>query len=178
MVKQVGCVCDVDAIHCTKCKVVGLSRLQLKIADFGVTRKVDSTGEMTFVGTLSYLSPEAFRSQKYSEASDVWSFGVVLWEILTREVPFEGADQRCVAFNVARAGNQLKIPPQCPEKWKCIMELCWRFEAKDRPKFSDLVVILEDYRDEIRDKKILITPFSLSHSKLKEREQGCDSRKE
>lgn len=55
---------------------------------------------MSVVGTVPYLAPEVIRDRKCSKAMDVWSFGLVLWEVLTGAVPFEGLGQGAVQLQV------------------------------------------------------------------------------
>ena len=61
----------------------------LKIADFGVSRFIgDRSTKMTFVGTVGWMSPEMIRHELCSEKVDVWSYGVLLWELLMQEKPY------------------------------------------------------------------------------------------
>ena len=89
------------------------------------------------VGTYSWMAPEAFRLHQYTEASDVWSFGVVLWEILTKKVPYEGVGPIIAAFNVVKNGSMLEVNSDCPMKWKSIMKSCWN--VKELPFLATLV---------------------------------------
>ncbi len=67
----------------------------LKIADFGVSRNFgDMSTKMTFVGTVGWMSPEMIRHEPCSEKVDVWSYGVLLWELLMQERPY---NVRCSA---------------------------------------------------------------------------------
>ena len=68
-----------------------LSDIQLKLTDFGLARELNnSTNELGTAGTYSHMPPEVIKSSNYSKASDVWSFGVLLWELLTGEIPYKG----------------------------------------------------------------------------------------
>ena len=68
-----------------------LSEISLKLTDFGLARELQkTTNEMSAAGTYSHMPPEVIKSSTYSKASDVWSFGVLLWELLTGEVPYKG----------------------------------------------------------------------------------------
>ena len=61
----------------------------LKISDFGTSRTIgDKSTKMTFVGTVAWMAPEVIRHELCSEKVDVWSYGVLLWELLTREKPY------------------------------------------------------------------------------------------
>ncbi|VDM59597.1 unnamed protein product [Angiostrongylus costaricensis] len=80
----------------------------------------------SLVGTYAWMAPEAYKFQKYSEASDVWSFGVLLWELLTRKDPHQGCMPITVAFHVSTKGIDLPIADDCPLKWKDIMQSCWQ----------------------------------------------------
>lgn len=68
-----------------------LAEVQLKLTDFGLARELQkTTNVMNAAGTYSHMPPEVIKSSTYSKASDVWSFGVLLWELLTGEVPYKG----------------------------------------------------------------------------------------
>ncbi len=69
-----------------------LSDIQLKLTDFGLARELNkTTNELGgAAGTYSHMPPEVIKSANYSKASDVWSFGVLLWELLTGEIPYKG----------------------------------------------------------------------------------------
>ena len=62
---------------------------RIKITDFGVSRLIgDKSTKMTFVGTVAWMAPEVIRHEPYSEKVDIWSYGVVIWELLTQERPY------------------------------------------------------------------------------------------
>ena len=62
---------------------------RIKISDFGVSRFMgDKSTKMTFVGTVAWMAPEVIRHEPYSEKVDVWSYGVVIWELLTQQRPY------------------------------------------------------------------------------------------
>ena len=64
-------------------------KCQLKIADFGLSRQMASSSTMTTCGTTRWVAPEVLQNGRYAESADVWSFGVVMWEMATRREPFE-----------------------------------------------------------------------------------------
>lgn len=66
----------------------------IKISDFGVSRLIgDKSTKMTFVGTVAWMAPEVIRHEPYSEKVDVWSYGVVIWELLTQQKPYSVSDR-------------------------------------------------------------------------------------
>lgn len=73
------------------------------------------------------MAPEVIRSNMFSKASDIWSFGVVLWEMLTAKVPYEGVEGMAVAYGVATNSLSLPIPATCPEPFHDLLQLvgCW-----------------------------------------------------
>lgn len=74
-----------------------LTDIQLKLTDFGLARELQkTTNVMNAAGTYSHMPPEVIKSSTYSKFSDVWSFGVLLWELLTGEVPYKGIRQKSI----------------------------------------------------------------------------------
>lgn len=68
-----------------------LADIQLKLTDFGLARELNKTAkDLSTAGTYSHMPPEVIKSSNYTKASDVWSFGVLLWELLTGEIPYKG----------------------------------------------------------------------------------------
>ncbi|CAF0737122.1 unnamed protein product [Adineta ricciae] len=111
----------------------------LKITDFGLARIQLQSSNMSAAGTFAWMSPECIRNSEFSTKSDVWSFGVLLWECLTGELPYKGFDQMQVAFGIATNKYSLPIPSTCPDEFAQLMTSCWKALPDERPKFCDLL---------------------------------------
>uniref|UniRef100_A0A671SIJ9 mitogen-activated protein kinase kinase kinase n=1 Tax=Sinocyclocheilus anshuiensis TaxID=1608454 RepID=A0A671SIJ9_9TELE len=116
-----------------------LSNKTLKVTDFGLAREWHRTTKMSAAGTYAWMAPEVIRSSTFSKGSDVWSYGVLLWELLTREVPFRGIDGLAVAYGVAMNKLSLPIPSTCPEPFSRLMEDCWNVDPHARPPFTSIL---------------------------------------
>jgi serine/threonine protein kinase len=77
---------------------------KIKISDFGTSRLFnDISTKMSFAGTVSWMAPEIIRNEPCSEKVDVWSYGVVLWELLTCELPYKDLDSSAIIWGI---GNE------------------------------------------------------------------------
>lgn len=77
-------------------------KLNLKVADFGLAKAITTSSQMThsFVGTLVYSCPQIVQNQLYNEKADIWSFGCILYELLTLKAPFTGTNPLLLAKNI------------------------------------------------------------------------------
>ncbi|XP_070587869.1 mitogen-activated protein kinase kinase kinase 20 isoform X1 [Erythrolamprus reginae] len=115
----------------------------LKICDFGASRFHSHTTHMSLVGTFPWMAPEVIQSLPVSETCDTYSYGVVLWEMLTREVPFKGLEGLQVAWLVVEKNERLTIPSSCPASFAELMLQCWEADPKKRPSFKQIISILD-----------------------------------
>ncbi|NWS70434.1 M3K20 kinase, partial [Crotophaga sulcirostris] len=114
-----------------------------QICDFGASRFHSHTTHMSLVGTFPWMAPEVIQSLPVSETCDTYSYGVVLWEMLTREVPFKGLEGLQVAWLVVEKNERLTIPSSCPRSFAELMHQCWDADSKKRPSFKQIISILE-----------------------------------
>lgn len=129
---------DIAARNC----LVGKDNL-VKISDFGMTKKLPSTSP-EFVPTISIKVPvkwcaiEILEERRFSEASDVWACGVLLWEIMSRGAqPFEGILQANIA-KYLKQGNRLASPPLGFQPLYKVAQQCWMEKRGERPTFDAL----------------------------------------
>ena len=122
--------------------------LSVKVADFGVSRECLHAGAMTRVGSVQWAAPEVLLGQVYSHKCDLWSFGVVIWEVLTAKIPFDGMPQHAVATKVAMEAMRLPVPPNVPLRLLRLMALCWS-EADRRPDFGTVEIELQGIENEL-----------------------------
>uniref|UniRef100_A0A8C2EWD3 Sterile alpha motif and leucine zipper containing kinase AZK n=1 Tax=Cyprinus carpio TaxID=7962 RepID=A0A8C2EWD3_CYPCA len=113
------------------------------ICDFGASKFHSHTTHMSLVGTFPWMAPEDIQSLPASETCDTYSYGVVLWEMLTRELPFKGLEGLQVAWLVVEKSERLTIPSSCPDSFACLMRSCWLTDPKDRPLFKHILSTLE-----------------------------------
>lgn len=116
-----------------------------KICDFGMARvKSNSSEPMTGeIGTSQWMAPEVLISQKYDEKADVYSYGIILWEMLTGDVPYRGLRDIQIAMSVVNQNNRPKIPKNCPQNLEKFIRICWDSDPSKRPDFNTIVRALE-----------------------------------
>lgn len=120
------------------------------IGDFGLTRishgavAAQMTGQC---GTFQYMAPEILSSKPYSEKADVFSFGILLWELVARKLPFFGMQPMQVGIAVSQQGLRPTMPPKCPAPLEKLMRACWDQNPNKRPSFAQVQVILEAMPD-------------------------------
>uniref|UniRef100_A0A8C9YYA2 Sterile alpha motif and leucine zipper containing kinase AZK n=1 Tax=Sander lucioperca TaxID=283035 RepID=A0A8C9YYA2_SANLU len=119
------------------------SEAPVKICDFGASKFLTHTTHMSLVGTFPWMAPEVIQSLPVSETCDTFSYGVVLWEMLTREIPFKGLEGLQVAWLVVEKNERLTIPSGCPASFAELMRNCWATEPKERPVFKQILSTLE-----------------------------------
>ncbi|XP_032879829.1 mitogen-activated protein kinase kinase kinase 20 isoform X2 [Amblyraja radiata] len=115
----------------------------LKICDFGASRFHSHTTHMSLVGTFPWMAPEVIQSLPVAETCDTYSYGVVLWEMLTREIPFKGLEGLQVAWLVVEKNERLTIPRSCPASFAEILHQCWETDPRKRPNFKQILGSLE-----------------------------------
>uniref|UniRef100_A0A663ETL8 Tyrosine-protein kinase n=1 Tax=Aquila chrysaetos chrysaetos TaxID=223781 RepID=A0A663ETL8_AQUCH len=122
--------------------------LVCKIADFGLARLIEDNEYTARQGAkfpIKWTAPEAALFGKFTIKSDVWSFGILLTELVTKgRVPYPGMNNREVLEQVER-GYRMQCPGNCPPSLHEVMVQCWKREPEERPTFEYLQSFLEDY---------------------------------
>ncbi|XP_026481363.1 ephrin type-B receptor 1-B [Ctenocephalides felis] len=124
------------------------SQLVCKIADFGLSREMEcnESAYTTRGGKIPvrWTAPEAIAFRKFTSASDVWSFGIVLWEVMSYgERPYWNWSNQDVIKSIDK-GYRLPAPMECPEALYQLMLDCWQKQRTHRPVFSNITITLDN----------------------------------
>ncbi|KAJ0025548.1 hypothetical protein Pint_07953 [Pistacia integerrima] len=128
----------------------------IKVADFGVARFQSQGGVMTAeTGTYRWMAPEVclfnvINHQQYDQKADVFSFAIVLWELVTAKVPYDNMTPLQAALGV-RQGLRPDLPENAHPKLLDLMQRCWEGVPNKRPSFSDIELELEALVHEVQE---------------------------
>ncbi|XP_038580408.1 protein tyrosine kinase 2aa isoform X14 [Micropterus salmoides] len=121
------------------------------LGDFGLSRYMeDSSYYKASKGKLpiKWMAPESINFRRFTSASDVWMFGVCMWEILMFGIkPFQGVKNNDVIGRIEN-GERLAMPPQCPPTLYSLMTKCWSYDPSKRPRFTELKTQLSTILEE------------------------------
>ncbi|XP_060093271.1 ephrin type-A receptor 7 isoform X3 [Heteronotia binoei] len=137
------------------------SNLVCKVSDFGLSRVIEDDPEAVYTTTggkipVRWTAPEAIQYRKFTSASDVWSYGIVMWEVMSYgERPYWDMSNQDV-IKAIEEGYRLPAPMDCPAGLHQLMLDCWQKERAERPKFEQIVGILDKM---IRNPNSLKTPL-------------------
>jgi hypothetical protein len=121
------------------------SKGEPKLSDFGLSRileKFDDGETQSKLGPMRWMPPESLAQKNYSKKSDVWSFGLVVYEIVTRSEPHKDRNIVEVLVKIRDEGLTPAIPSDCPKKLRQLMEMCWNKEPEQRPTFETICSLL------------------------------------
>ncbi|GBN50943.1 Fibroblast growth factor receptor 2, partial [Araneus ventricosus] len=125
----------------------------IKISDFGLAQEIkDHYYRMTTDRNIPirWYALEAIVASKFSHKSDVWSYGITLWEIFSYGDNPQIENVPDSALHAAlHDGMRLRIPEECPALVYLLMRKCWEFSSSDRPSFSEIIVTLNNIRAEL-----------------------------
>ena len=158
----------VKYLHCrniTHCDLKSTNVLldnnfHVKITDFGVSKMVNILYEKSQeirgkFGTTHWMAPEIMKRLKYEEASDVFSYGMILYEIITGEIPYYGLQPNQIIGLVADCRKIVQIPENTSNPYlrKLVIE-CLKYDTEDRPCFEEIIIYLEKVIDVLKKKDL------------------------
>lgn len=152
------------------------------ICDFGVARFIPDELQLGTkeIGTPNWMAPELFETRDYDNKVDVYSFGIMLWELLTNEVPFKGKTSMQIMRSVCDKRERPQIPESTNESMRNLIQLCWHQNPIERPPFSRIfklfkkkVVMFDGTDVDQLDKfiKMITTPNFVTRSNIHNFEQ-------
>ncbi|KAI3515772.1 hypothetical protein L1887_14676 [Cichorium endivia] len=127
----------------------------VKVCDFGLSRMKYSTflSSRSTAGTAEWMAPEVLRNEPSDEKCDVYSFGVILWELFTLQQPWGGMNPMQVVGAVGFQHRRLEIPHDVDPTIASIIERCWQTDPKLRPTFADIMAALKPLQKPITSSK-------------------------
>uniref|UniRef100_A0A3P9CR89 receptor protein-tyrosine kinase n=1 Tax=Maylandia zebra TaxID=106582 RepID=A0A3P9CR89_9CICH len=161
-------LCDMNYVHrdLAARNILVNSNLVCKVSDFGLSRFLEEdTSDPTYTSggkiPIRWTAPEAIQYRKFTSSSDCWSYGIVMWEVMSYgERPYWDMSNQDV-INAIEQDYRLPPPMDCPSALHQLMLDCWQKDRNNRPKFSQIVSTLDKM---IRNPNSLkaMTPLSSS----------------
>ncbi|CAD5166797.1 serine/threonine/tyrosine-protein kinase HT1-like [Musa acuminata AAA Group] len=124
--------------------------LCIKIVDFGIACEEAYCDAVTEdPGTYRWMAPEMIKHKPYGRKVDVYSFGLLLWEMVTGTIPYEDMTPIQAAFAVVNKNLRPTIPTDCPAPLRALIEQCWGVLPEKRPEFWQIVKVLEQFESAV-----------------------------
>lgn len=116
----------------------------VKVGDFGLSKLKHATflTAKSGRGTPQWMAPEVLRNERSNEKSDVFSFGVILWELMTQSIPWSDLNSLQVVGVVGFMDRRLDIPEAIDPRISSVIKDCWQSNPEDRPSFKDIIKIM------------------------------------
>ena len=121
------------------------------LTDFGlsvVKRETTTTtkvGKAQSSGTLLWMAPELLHGRRNSKQSDIYAYGMILWELATRKLPFYEADPKAIR-GLIKDGDTPEIPTETPKNFASVIKQCWNMNRNKRPSIATILNLLDDKR--------------------------------
>ncbi|XP_053678090.1 proto-oncogene tyrosine-protein kinase ROS [Anopheles nili] len=152
-------------LACRNCLVSSVDPVErvVKIGDFGLARDIYKNDYYRKEGEgllpVRWMSPESLVDGVFTSQSDIWAFGVLLWEIMTLgEQPYQ-AKNNVEVLNHVREGGHLDRPKVCPNEMYELMKYCWKFSPDERPTFRYCLEVLKTLRENTSEDTQIFSPF-------------------
>eukprot|EP01087_Luapelamoeba_hula_P010598 TRINITY_DN2811_c0_g1_i2.p1 TRINITY_DN2811_c0_g1~~TRINITY_DN2811_c0_g1_i2.p1 ORF type:complete len:711 (-),score=170.90 TRINITY_DN2811_c0_g1_i2:53-2185(-) len=141
----------------------------VKVADFGLSKVKQKDKSQGTTGSPIYMAPEVLSDKPYDEKADVYSFGILLWELLTGGIPyqeegFKNLDQ--IFAHVVMEGKRPTLPPPTPPALADLIKKCWSADPSSRPSFAE--VLNSHVLDDVIIEAIISPPNSAARAFWKE----------
>ncbi|XP_032916495.1 ephrin type-A receptor 5-like isoform X9 [Catharus ustulatus] len=149
------------------------SNLVCKVSDFGLSRVLEDDPEAAYTTRggkipIRWTAPEAIAFRKFTSASDVWSYGIVMWEVMSYgERPYWEMTNQDV-IKAVEEGYRLPSPMDCPAALYQLMLDCWQKDRNSRPKFDEIVSMLDKLIRNPSNLKTLVNASSRASNLLVE----------
>ncbi|XP_068638943.1 serine/threonine/tyrosine-protein kinase HT1-like [Aristolochia californica] len=132
----------------------------VKVADFGISCLESQCGSgKGFTGTYRWMAPEMIKEKHHTRKVDVYSFGIVLWELLTALTPFQDMTPEQAAFAVSQKNARPPLPATCPLAFSHLINKCWSTNPDKRPQFEEIVSILESYTESLEEDPMFFSSY-------------------
>ncbi|KAG2443737.1 hypothetical protein HXX76_002083 [Chlamydomonas incerta] len=146
-----------------------------KVADFGLSTRMEHQEthlSSCFQGTLTHMAPEVMLEGRISKAVDVYSFGILLWELFCAGDPFQGVPRAHLGHAITKEARRPKFPPFAPSGYVRLATRCWDPDASQRPTFEEVMSELVRMREELGGdtQQLVVTPPKPIHT---EQQQGA-----
>ncbi|KAM7254941.1 hypothetical protein ACFE04_020182 [Oxalis oulophora] len=121
----------------------------MKIADFDIACEEVYCDMFHDPGTYRWMAPEMIKHKSYGKKVDVYSFGLILWEMVAGKIPYDDMNPVQAAFAVVNKNLRPVIPVGCPPCMKALIEQCWSLQPDKRPEFWQVMKVLEQFESSL-----------------------------